>query len=498
MKISLRCSFAFIALLFLMVIPLGAELTAANHDPFDQLLTEPDLGDSLHSGRILDLDITDDGRFLATYGQDGLVKLWEMPSRTSIAEFSSEQNWSGGGRVHISEDGEVVVAHGSVVNVWRMDGSRLVSDDLYGPVAVDPQGRHIASLSKTREKTEILFFEIAGSEAGPEVTGRWSLPIEDLDGYPSDMAFSSDGRYLALVSGVMPETPLSVDGVLVFDITQKERVALLNSARDRLNPKYVSFSESSSRLVVTEWDGTANVFDSSNWERVCSVSRVAGWRKAQAIPGAALFLSGGRESEVGVYSLENCDLVYEEVVPSVSVTGTSEARLTFGLSNGELIEIETAPILARHAAIMREEEAAAHSFMTSSEHAIAIRDPEGFASRLEEVVEAESLEGFREMLFTQFLHYHPGGNFGDYGEVAIGPNKVLELSERVLPRRGNFRGCSKPIVQANGIDICVPNNCDFDLSSVLSDFYTLNWGLCLKAHVARDETGKLVIYGLRY
>ena len=498
MKNCRRCLFPFIALLILLTISFRAELTIANQDPFDRLLTETELGESLHTGRILDLDITDDGRFLATYGQDGLVKLWEMPSRTSIAEFSSEQNWSGGGRVHISEDGEVVVAHGSVVNVWRMDGSRLVSDDLYGPVAVDPQGRHIASLSKTREKTEILFFEIAGSEAGPEVTGRWSLPIEDLDGYPSDMAFSSDGKYLALVSGVMPETPLNVDGALVFDVVGKQQIEVLNSQKDRLNPKYISFSDTSTRFVVTEWDGAVSVFDSIDWQRVCSVSGVRRGGKAEPIAGTGLFLAGARNSDAGVYSLDNCDLIYEQDVPNVSASGVSKDYIAFGLASGGLELLETQGIVMQFDQIVQEREAAVKEFLHSANQAIPLSSPEDMVQRLEQVVNAGSLDGFRDLMFTDFFHYHPGGNFSDYGSIAIGPDEVLELSGRVFPSRGTLRNCANPAIHKDWFDVCYPNNCAFDLEQALYDHFRINWSGCLRAAAARDSSGKFVIYGLSY
>ncbi len=60
-----------------------------------------------HSGKILGLAVTRDGRILATSGQDGLCKLWDTSTGNLVGRFEIDKPSSGGldGEFALSEDG---------------------------------------------------------------------------------------------------------------------------------------------------------------------------------------------------------------------------------------------------------------------------------------------------------------------------------------------------------------------------------------------------------
>ena len=111
----------------------------------------PDITLAGHGSRVLGLAFSPDGRYLATVGDDGLLKVWDLAGKREVFSVSGARNNSN--QVRFTPDGKTVVAIGAENNVvvFEADTGKPIAPIALpsvpgGPSAIDlsPDGKTLA------------------------------------------------------------------------------------------------------------------------------------------------------------------------------------------------------------------------------------------------------------------------------------------------------------------------------------------------------------------
>ncbi len=245
-----------------------------------------------HEGSVSSVAFSSDGNRLLTGGEDGTVRVWEIPS----GELRRELDWAGGGvtSVAFSPGGEELALAGGergILRLWRVsDGEVLI--DLSGhegavnSIAFSPCGE--IALSGAHDRTARLWRLETGEELAPAFEHR-RLGVNAV-------AFSADGKHA--LTGVNDNTARLWN----VDMRQELRV-FLGHDNSVLS---VDFSaDGSSVLTSGGWDGTARVWDAAmGWElyRIETNDRV--FCAAFSPQNRRMLATGGAEGRAAVWLLE--------------------------------------------------------------------------------------------------------------------------------------------------------------------------------------------------
>ena len=148
-----------------------------------------------HTGRVVAIAFTSDGKLLASGSQDGTARLWSLPEGKSVAtlERGGETGASKIESIALSPDGRFLAAgtDEQLLSVWSIPDGRLVLSAHPGGLhaAFSPDSRLLASAVYWNESRVML----------------WSLPegrlLKELPAHGGEisnqLAFSPDGRHLA-------------------------------------------------------------------------------------------------------------------------------------------------------------------------------------------------------------------------------------------------------------------------------------------------------------
>jgi WD40 repeat protein len=143
---------------------------------------------SAHEGAVSVINLSDDGRFLVTAGEDGTARLWQLDNLAAVAELAGHEGAVLGARFH--GDGSRIVTHGDdeTVRVWdtagnllltlsghsspvtyaafnRGPGNRIVSQDEAGEVRLwTTAGELVATLGSHTQFIDSVSFNHKGSQ----------------------------------------------------------------------------------------------------------------------------------------------------------------------------------------------------------------------------------------------------------------------------------------------------------------------------------------------
>jgi WD40 repeat protein len=281
-----------------------------------------------------------DGQRLASAGWDGFVRVWEVQNDQAVLVWEQRAD-SKNTSVAFSPAGDRIASRGGkegsvvgTVRVWdaatgKEIWSREIPGRLVGSVAFSPDGRYVASGSRSGEPGEANKTQMV--KVWDVETGEERAVFEGNFGNSSATAFSPDGRLLACGKkvwewqagrerfsleghpGAVARVAFSPDGrrlatagdrtIKVWDLATGQEALTL---RGHLAPVYgLDFSPDGHRLVSGSGDLTVRVWDASPWhdgekgQELFTLSGHEGDVKSLAFhPDRWLLASGGADGNV--------------------------------------------------------------------------------------------------------------------------------------------------------------------------------------------------------
>ncbi len=204
-----------------------------------------------HTQVINDLAFRPEGKVLATASDDKTVKIWDIGSGQELRtlDFNDGIVWS----ISYSADGALLATAGdTMVKVWNANTGELIRtlEGQHGPVAFSPVGRQLATSSEDGRTT------VWNVETWEE---SLSLPHA-----ANALVFSPDGARLAT----------AMSDLKVWDVASGEE--LVSATGFTAIVRGIEFSPDGSRIATGSQDGTAIIWDSETGKRLFALAGHSG------------------------------------------------------------------------------------------------------------------------------------------------------------------------------------------------------------------------------
>lgn len=196
-----------------------------------------------HQGIVYAVYFSPDGQLIATAGRDGKARLWNL-SGQQINEFDGHQRWVSS--VSFSPDGKLIATAGGdcKAKLWNLSGQKIAQFDGHSKevwsTSFSPNGQYIATAG------------LEGKARLWHLSGLQLILFNGHQGKVWSVSFSPDGRHLASAG--------DDSTARLWDLSGKQ-LAQFNGHQNGV--KVVVFSPNGQYLVTGGYDGTARLWDLS-------------------------------------------------------------------------------------------------------------------------------------------------------------------------------------------------------------------------------------------
>mgnify|MGYP002777920600 CR=1 FL=1 len=280
---------------------------------------------------VLSVVFSPDGKFLATGGQDGIIRLWELISSKEIATFLGHTNSVRS--VAFNSVGNLLVSgsYDKTIKVWNTQSGQCLCtlqghDNLICSVAFSPDSNTIASGSDDhtiklwnyvdkkclstlyghKDRVNSIAFSVDGNKlvSGSadqtlilwDISTRQSLNV--LQGHSSwlrSVAFSPDSRVVA--SGSHDST------VKIWDVATGEPLKTLHGHTDRV--RSVAFSPDSRVIASAGDDNKVKIWNVASGECLKTLHGHINWvRSLSFSPDSKLLVSSSDDLTVKIWDIQ--------------------------------------------------------------------------------------------------------------------------------------------------------------------------------------------------
>lgn len=256
-----------------------------------------------HDGVISSVAVSGDGKVLASGGNDGALRLWDVPTRKLITVLDDGDGWYR--TVSMSQDGKLLATANpdkKTVALWDVEKREKIRD---------LPGTGIDTVL-SRDGTEIVSFTDRGLVVWNTETfaERAVVPVTSPSIF---LAMSPDKNLLALTDGNNVQVRRIADGATVATLVG--HTAAVQS---------IAFDPAGPTLATASTDGTVRLWDTGTWTTRATLDSPEGSLTSVAFSakGNAIVASGNGTS---VYSWDPTSLVLVARLATRSVT-------TFGIT----------------------------------------------------------------------------------------------------------------------------------------------------------------------
>lgn len=248
-----------------------------------------------HMAEVNSAAFSPDGKTIATGGDDGTARLWDMEERQQLASLDG-----GSSQVQtaaFSPDGRTLVTShdGWKARIWdvRTRKQTAVLTGAGSPAVFSPDGTMIATSS---QKGDVLFWDARTHQK----TGALQAHPSEEGAWPTLLAFSPDGSTLALSVTGFRTSATEKSAVQLWDVGTKRRTAILEGHTGYVSA--LAFSPDSKVLATGATDATTRLWDVAKQRWLATLTGHSSTVFALAFsPDGKTLASGGQDRSVRLW-----------------------------------------------------------------------------------------------------------------------------------------------------------------------------------------------------
>ncbi len=253
-------------------------------------------------------------KLLAAFGADGLIRFWSLATLESIGPpIKNPGGWSS---IEFHPSGESLIAYGGTrLQIWSVASRQMISQHTVPRGKIIALSRDGATLAVSSGQREITVWKAGTGDSQVFVSGHV------FSGHPLSLALSGDGRTLAAGVAFGVGTDYRVQ---VWDLETGLQTTNFPAHLDQVTS--AKFSADDSHLVTTSWDEMIEVRERGTWRTVAMLKAGDDPNAIRLLPQAGLLLTGGKDGQVKAREMHTAFPLRDKVSLELASEIISEER----------------------------------------------------------------------------------------------------------------------------------------------------------------------------